>query len=49
MKFNLYHVSNIFFFQESMKLMEEVEDFRKQKATAEQDYRNAMPVSQSES
>jgi len=31
--------------EESIKLMEEVEDLRKQKATAEQEYRNSMPVS----
>lgn len=31
--------------EESMKLMEEVEDLRKKKATAEQEYRNSMPVS----
>jgi len=31
--------------EESMKLMEEVEDIRKQKATAEQEYRNSMPAS----
>ncbi|KAF2367850.1 Luc7-related [Trinorchestia longiramus] len=31
--------------EESMKLMEEVEDLRKRKATAEQEYRNSMPVS----
>lgn len=31
--------------EESMKLMEEVEEFRKQKVEAEQDYRNSMPAS----
>ncbi|XP_043194357.1 putative RNA-binding protein Luc7-like 1 isoform X1 [Amphibalanus amphitrite] len=31
--------------EESMKLMEEVEDIRKQKALAEQEYRNSMPAS----
>lgn len=31
--------------EESMRLMEEVEDLRKRKATAEQEYRNSMPVS----
>ncbi|XP_037082611.1 putative RNA-binding protein Luc7-like 2 isoform X2 [Pollicipes pollicipes] len=31
--------------EESMKLMEEVEDIRKQKAVAEQEYRNSMPAS----
>jgi len=31
--------------EESMTLMEEVEDLRKQKAAAEQEYRNSMPVS----
>jgi len=31
--------------EESMKLMEEVEDCRKQKVEAEQDYRNSMPAS----
>ncbi|XP_023239525.1 putative RNA-binding protein Luc7-like 2 isoform X1 [Centruroides vittatus] len=31
--------------EESLKLMEEVEEYRKQKATAEQDYRNSMPAS----
>jgi len=30
---------------ESMKLMEEVEDFRKKKFVAEQEYRNSMPAS----
>jgi len=30
---------------ESMKLMEEVEDFRKKKLLAEQEYRNSMPAS----
>ncbi|XP_046441802.1 putative RNA-binding protein Luc7-like 1 isoform X1 [Daphnia pulex] len=33
------------FVDESMKMMEEVEEFRKKKATAEQEYRNAMPAS----
>ncbi|XP_042875881.1 putative RNA-binding protein Luc7-like 1 isoform X2 [Penaeus japonicus] len=31
--------------EESMKLMEEVEDLRKRKAAAEQEYRNSMPAS----
>ncbi len=31
--------------EESMKLMEEVEDIRKKKASAEQEYRNSMPAS----
>lgn len=31
--------------EESMKLMEEVEELRKQKADAEQEYRNSMPAS----
>ncbi|XP_076070017.1 putative RNA-binding protein Luc7-like 2 isoform X5 [Oratosquilla oratoria] len=31
--------------EESMKLMEEVEDLRKRKAGAEQEYRNSMPAS----
>ncbi|KAK3882441.1 hypothetical protein Pcinc_013178 [Petrolisthes cinctipes] len=31
--------------EESMKLMEEVEDLRKRKASAEQEYRNSMPAS----
>lgn len=31
--------------EESMKTLEEVEDFRKQKALAEQEYRNSMPAS----
>jgi len=31
--------------EESIKLMEEVEDLRKKKAAAEQEYRNSMPVS----
>jgi len=31
--------------EESMKLMEEVEDIRKKKALAEQEYRNSMPAS----
>ncbi|XP_035219690.1 putative RNA-binding protein Luc7-like 2 [Stegodyphus dumicola] len=31
--------------EESMKTMEEVEEFRKQKALAEQEYRNSMPAS----
>jgi len=31
--------------EESMKLMEEVEEFRKLKLEAEQDYRNSMPAS----
>merc|ERR1712018_1056458 len=30
---------------ESMKLMEEVEDLKKEKSTAEQEYRNSMPAS----
>nr|SVE70632.1 EOG090X0BOE [Daphnia similis]SVE71259.1 EOG090X0BOE [Daphnia similis]SVE71891.1 EOG090X0BOE [Daphnia similis]SVE72517.1 EOG090X0BOE [Daphnia similis] len=33
------------FVDESMKMMEEVEEFRKKKAAAEQEYRNAMPAS----
>nr|SVE76596.1 EOG090X0BOE [Daphnia longispina] len=33
------------FVDESIKMMEEVEEFRKKKATAEQEYRNAMPAS----
>ncbi|XP_046404476.1 putative RNA-binding protein Luc7-like 2 isoform X2 [Ischnura elegans] len=33
------------FVEESMKLMEEVEDLRKKKAAAEQEYRNSMPAS----
>lgn len=33
------------FVDESMKMMEEVEEFRKKKASAEQEYRNAMPAS----
>nr|CAG4642740.1 EOG090X0BOE [Evadne anonyx] len=33
------------FVDESMKMMEEVEELRKKKATAEQEYRNAMPAS----
>nr|CAG4649614.1 EOG090X0BOE [Scapholeberis mucronata]SVE93829.1 EOG090X0BOE [Scapholeberis mucronata] len=33
------------FVDESMKMMEEVEELRKRKATAEQEYRNAMPAS----
>ncbi|CAL4157236.1 unnamed protein product, partial [Meganyctiphanes norvegica] len=31
--------------EDSMKLMEEVEDLRKKKASAEQEYRNSMPAS----
>jgi hypothetical protein len=33
------------FVEESMKLMEEVEDLRKKKLAAEQEYRNSMPAS----
>nr|CAG4648833.1 EOG090X0BOE [Polyphemus pediculus] len=33
------------FVDESIKMMEEVEELRKKKAVAEQDYRNAMPAS----
>lgn len=33
------------FVEESMKLMEEVEDLRKRKLEAEQEYRNSMPAS----
>jgi len=33
------------FVDESMKMMEEVEELRKKKASAEQEYRNAMPAS----